>query len=199
MDGDLPFFNESSLGFLNSTPSDPLPPITIVNSKPLEGPFIAPFVPAPYSVIQEAFSFADLSSDDVLVDLGCGDGRILVAALNHLPLKLCIGVELDPVLVSHMSESHQQLIEKGELKILCKDMFTIDHSLDLNGSTIIILYLLPRGLELLKPILNAWLSFNPKVRRIVTITYSIPEWETVCGRQVGNHWLFLYRQQDVQS
>lgn len=197
MDSDLPFSDESSLFFLNSVSSTPLPPITIVNSKPLEGPFIAPFVPAPNAVIQESFLFAQLSSKDVLVDLGCGDARILVAALNYLPLELCIGVELDPVLVSHINESHQDLIQDGKLSIISKDMFTVDHSVDLEGSTIMILYLLPKGLELLKPILHAWLAANSKIRRIVTITYSIPEWETVDGRQVGNHWLFLYRYQDV--
>jgi hypothetical protein len=194
MTSDLPFHNENSLGFLNSVSTTPLPPLSIVNSKPLEGPFIAPFVPAPYSVIQESFSFAQLSSADVLVDLGCGDARILVAALKHLPCK-CIGIELDPVLVSHINESHQELIKNGKLNILCKDMFTVDINVDLENSTIMILYLLPRGLELLRPILHSWLSANPKDRRIVTITYSIPEWETVDGLQVGNHWLFLYRHQ----
>jgi hypothetical protein len=54
MDSDLPFFNEDSLGFLNSS-TVPLPPISIVNPKTLEGPFIAHFVPAPYSVIQNHF------------------------------------------------------------------------------------------------------------------------------------------------
>lgn len=194
---DFPFSSEVSLTFLTSGSSDPLPPITIVNSKPLEGPFIAPFVPAPFSVIQESFQFAELLSDDVLVDLGCGDARILVAALNYLPLKLCIGVELDPVLVSHINDSHQEFIQEGKMLILCKDMFTIDHSIDLEYSTIMILYLLPRGLELLKPMLHSWLSSNPKIRRIITITYSIPGLDAVDGRQVGNHWLFLYRYQDV--
>ena len=133
----------------------------------------------------------------MLVDLGCGDAGILVAALDYLPLK-CIGVELDPVLVEHINQSHHELIQNGKLCILCKDMFTVNHSVELDKSTIMILYLLPRGLELLRPILHSWLAANPNERRIVTITYSIPEWETVDERQVGNHWLFLYRHQDAR-
>ena len=190
--------NEPSLAkLLNPITSEPLPPVTIVNSKPLEGPFIAPFVPAPQAVIDAAFRFADLSATDILADLGCGDGRILVSALNYLPLKLCIGIELDPILVAHINQSQQLLIQSGKLMILCKDMFTIDQAVDLKDSTLLILYLLPRGLDLLKPILHIWLSANPIVRRIITITYSIPDWNTKRGQQIGKHWLFLYTFNDL--
>ena len=85
-------------------------PKTIVNSKPLDDtPFVAPYVPCTDYMVENALDFAKIRNNiDVLVDLGCGDGRILKAALSNNRLnkpKLCIGIELDPYLAEHARDN----------------------------------------------------------------------------------------------
>lgn len=81
----------------------------IVNSQPLDDtPFVAPYVPCTDHIAREALSFAAIvHGKDVLVDLGCGDGRILriAASSKDAAPRLCVGVELDPYLAQHARES----------------------------------------------------------------------------------------------
>jgi hypothetical protein len=93
--------------------------------------------------------------------------------------------------------------EECKLELLEKDMFTVD----LVGleATVLILYLLPAGLEKLKSNLSHWLTTPSQngPKRVVTITYSIPDWNPVKGREVeirdsvSAHWLFYYTSESI--
>lgn len=157
-------------------------------------PFIAPFVPCPGEVIPHALEIAEIKADDTVVDLGCGDARILREAI-HLqpPPRALIGVELDPHLCKHARQNAAQSLlaindissprrRRVQFTIYEQDMFTVD--LERLGATVLILYLLPAGLAKLSPTLRQWLNSkssdgNRRIRerrRIVTINYAIPEW-----------------------
>lgn len=148
---------------------------------------------------------------------GCGDARVLLSALSSSsPPRQCIGVELDPHLVEHIqsSETAAPFLQTSKLIIQQKDMFKVD--LDEIGTTAMVLYLLPGGLNKLKPQLERWLkgsNDSQTKRRIVTITYSITGWEPRHGKQTAvepgtqkhapmggstgvSQWLFYY---DVAS
>ena len=145
---------------------------TLVNSQPLENtPFIAPYVPINHLVCLKAIQVANLNPQDVLVDLGCGDGRILQQAMETLskPSK-AIGVEYDPLLIAHIRKEYPWM------EVIHADMFTID--LSALGATVLILYLLPAGLSKLRPLLAEWLS-QDSLFRVVTVGYAIPEWDPV--------------------
>ena len=195
----LPFSSVDELP--SNYESTDLPPLTLVNSKPLDelGPFIAPYVPCHEYVIQKALKFSKLCDQDILLDLGCGDARILIAAMemaNH-PRK-CIGVELDPVLARLIRSRHGQSIQSEKLVLLETDMFSI-HISDLDA-TVMILYLLPGGLDKLKGAFLAWFDADSAAptKRIITITYSIPGWEPEHAEEVilpnglNRQWLFFY-------
>ncbi|KAJ3054964.1 hypothetical protein HK097_000189 [Rhizophlyctis rosea] len=148
--------------------------------------FIAPYVPCHPDVGAAAVSFARVSSQDVLVDLGCGDARVLLSALSSTtPPQRCIGVELDPHLVEHIQSLPEAKphIDSSTLTILEQDMFKVNLS-DLKA-TAMILYLLPAGLEKLKSQLETWLRDDggAQKKRIVTITYSITGWEPHHAKQ----------------
>ncbi|KAI9144767.1 hypothetical protein BKA69DRAFT_1122194 [Paraphysoderma sedebokerense] len=202
MDG-LPF--QSSDALPNDIPDKPNPiPFTIVNSRPLsDTEYIAPYVPCSNHIVQAALDFATVSAEDVLIDLGCGDGRILFAALlRDVAPKQTIGVELDPYLFNHCITQSSKSEYQSKQSWLNQDMFTVD-LISLNCS-VSILYLLPQGLDKLKPQLTAWLQNCPK-NRVVTINYSIPDWEPVTGSHVKNEpgktgmWLFLYNSQSIRG
>ncbi|RKO91816.1 hypothetical protein BDK51DRAFT_17561 [Blyttiomyces helicus] len=182
-DDALPFSSSEDLPRDIPAPKNPIP-FTLVNSRPMEGtPFVAPYVPCHVDVATAALRFAHVGVEDVLIDLGCGDARILIAALTTPPSPHhCIGIELDPHLASHIRSSHAALISSSRLQILEADMFGVDMA-EL-GATVAVVYLLPAGLEKLKPALRAWLEGDAARRRVVTITYSVPGWEPRKGVEV---------------
>ncbi|MCX8187937.1 MAG: class I SAM-dependent methyltransferase [Nitrososphaeria archaeon] len=104
-----------------------------------------PFVPSPHDVVQRMLSLADPHPDELLVDLGSGDGRIVIAASRDYRCK-SIGVEVDRALIDYSRRKISRLgllnarIVKGDL-----------HEFDFADADVVTLYLLPKTLEALKP------------------------------------------------
>jgi len=111
------------------------------------------FVPTPQDVVDKMLELAKVTKDDLLYDLGCGDGRIVVTAAQRYGCR-AIGYDIDPERVKESLENVERN-EVGHLvRIEQKDIFT----LDLSESDVITLYLLPSlnvklipQLEKLKP------------------------------------------------
>lgn len=166
---------------------------TLVNTMPLDGTkFIAPFVKCTNSLARHAISFAKITPDDVILDLGCGDGQLLWTTLREVSPRKLIGVELDPFLFERATE-----LRKGcaaDVELIHGDMFAFDY--DAAGVTVMILYLLPAGLEKLKPKLLSWLS---KGNRVITIRYEIPELKAVSWKPDDEKYtLFKYFSNELQ-
>ncbi|KAI8838644.1 hypothetical protein BC829DRAFT_404371 [Chytridium lagenaria] len=153
---------------------------TLVNSIPLDGSgFIAPFVPVSEEVAEAALNTSIL---DQMI-LSCGDGRILERALAFpVPPSRCIGVELDPFLAEHIRTDICPKYPGDILQIIEKDMFDVD--LESIKATALCLYLLPKGLERLRENHCDSLPKSSPQRRVVTITYSIPELECTYSRDL---------------
>ncbi len=97
------------------------------------------FVPTPQEVVDKMLEIAEVEKGDVLYDLGCGDGRIVVTAAARYGCR-AVGYDIDP---QRIKESLLNVKENnvGHLvKIEQKDIFT----LDLSEASVITLYLLPR-------------------------------------------------------
>jgi len=111
------------------------------------------FVPTPQDVVDRMLELAEVKKDDLVYDLGCGDGRIVVTAAKRYGCK-AVGYDIDPERVEESLENVQKN-EVGHLvRIERKDIFT----LDLSRANVITLYLLPSlnvklipQLEKLKP------------------------------------------------
>lgn len=96
------------------------------------------FVPTPQVAVDRMLELAELKPDDVLYDLGCGDGRIVVTAAKRFGVR-AVGVDIDPLRVA---ESRRNVKTNGVerlVKILMQDIFTLDFS----EATVVTLYLLP--------------------------------------------------------
>jgi len=96
------------------------------------------FVPTPQDVVDKMLELAQVTKDDLLYDLGCGDGRIVVTAAKRYGCK-AVGYDIDSVRVKESLEN----VEKNNVGHLAaieqKDIFT----LDLSEANVITLYLLP--------------------------------------------------------
>jgi len=96
------------------------------------------FVPTPPEAVDKMLELAQVKKDDLLYDLGCGDGRIVVSAAKKYGCK-AVGYDIDP---NRVRESRKNVVENkvGNLaKIEQADVFT----LDLSDANVVTLYLLP--------------------------------------------------------
>jgi SAM-dependent methyltransferase len=97
------------------------------------------FVPTPQEVVDRMIELAQVSKDDVVYDLGCGDGRIVVTAAKKHGCK-AIGFDIDP---KRVKESRENVSKNG-----VEDLVTIKNAdifeLDLTPASVVTLYLLPQ-------------------------------------------------------
>ena len=145
----------------------------------------APFVSSPQDVVRKMLEVAKASKDDVLCDLGCGDGRILTTAVKDFGVKAAVGYEIREDLFKTASAEvqKQNLLEK--VRIFNKDLF----SADLKETTLITLYLTTYANERLKPKLRA--EARPG-SRIVSHDFMINGWKPTRKENYNEHTIYVY-------
>jgi tRNA G37 N-methylase Trm5 len=126
------------------------------------------FVPTPQPVVERMLELAKVTKDDVVYDLGCGDGRIVVTAAKKYGCK-AVGFDIDPQRVKESLENVRKNNVENLVKIEQKDIFT----LDLSGASVITLYLLTSLNEKLVPQLQ---KMKPG-SRVVSHSFEIPGYE----------------------
>jgi uncharacterized protein (TIGR03000 family) len=111
------------------------------------------YVPTPQEVVDRMLELADIKKGDVVYDLGCGDGRIVVTAAKKYGVK-AVGFDINPERVKESLENVQRNHVENLVTIKKADIFT----LDLREANVVTLYLLPSlnvklmpQLEKLKP------------------------------------------------
>jgi SAM-dependent methyltransferase len=114
--------------------------------KPLEDEDRALFVGTPPSVVDQMLKLARVSKDDLVYDLGCGDGRIVVAAALQYGCR-AVGFETAPSQLRKANENVRRSGVEELVRIENKDIF----KLDLRDASVITLYLLPEMNERLLP------------------------------------------------
>ena len=143
---------------------------------------LAPFNPTSPAAIQIALRLANVLATDVVFDIGCGDGRFVIAAAEG-GATTCVGVEYDAELVDRARKSVFEKNLEGKVTILHEDACQVDISSGIFGSylawillthilaTVIFVYLVPKGLALMQEQLH--LAFE-RGCRIVSYIFSIP-------------------------
>jgi len=96
------------------------------------------FVPTPQEVVNKMLEMAEIKEGDLLYDLGCGDGRIVVTAARKYGIK-AVGFDIDPVRVEESLENVRKNKVEHLVTIKQADVFT----LDLREANVVTLYLLP--------------------------------------------------------
>ncbi len=129
---------------------------------------VAPWIPSTREVIVEALKLAKASSNDVVYDLGAGDGRVLVIAAKEFGSR-CVGVEIDERLCGVIEVAVKYHDVDDKVKVVCKDFFSVS----LHDATIVYMYLYRSINEELASKLDKELRMGS---RIVTIDFPIPGW-----------------------
>ncbi len=117
-------------------------------SKPMRSPDVV-YVGTPYDLISKMLQMANVKKGDLVYDLGCGDGRMLILAAQKYGCR-GVGYDIDPERVRAATENVARNHVQNLVKILQADMFT----LDLSKATVFPLYLLPEMNRKLLPQLD---------------------------------------------
>jgi SAM-dependent methyltransferase len=153
---------------------------------------LAPYLATPREVVEKMLQMAKVDGNDVLYDLGCGDGRIVITAAKKYGAR-GVGVDIDP---ERIRESLRGAREAGVDKLV---EFRLEDATktDLSEATVLALYLLPESNALLRPKFEKQLKPGTYV---VTHNYRIPGWEDkeIDAVSMGdlrgkNHTIFLYQ------
>jgi ubiquinone/menaquinone biosynthesis C-methylase UbiE len=140
---------------------------------------LAPFVTSPQPIIDRMLELAGLKPGEVLYDLGCGDGRILVSAVKKFGAK-AVGVEMSEPLVKQATNNiHSQGIQ-DQARIIQADMMGVDVS----AAQVVTLYLLTDANDLLKPKLEKELKPGA---RVVSLEFKVRGWKPARVDKVEAH------------
>ena len=128
-----------------------------------------PYVPTPNEVVEQMLQLANVSGDDVLYDLGSGDGRIPITAAQKFATR-ATGVEINPELVEQSRGNAQNAGVAERVRFLQQDLFQTD----LSEATVVTLYLLPDVNLKLRP--KLFQELKPGTR-IVSHYFDMGEWK----------------------
>ncbi len=149
---------------------------------------IAPFVPSPMEVVQRMLELAELKPGEVLYDLGCGDGRIVLTAAKDFGSK-AVGVDLNAMLINEARNKAEKLGLSEAAQFIDGDMFEVD----LTSADVVTMYLLTAANEKVRPKLESELRIGA---RVVTHDFPITNWSRQrrldFNVESGKHVLYLY-------
>ena len=142
-------------------------------------------------VVDRMLEMANLKPGETLYDLGCGDGRILIAAVQKYQVK-AVGVEISPKLVTKAMTSIAKAGLESRARVIQGDLLTAD----LNGADVVTIYLATESNEQLRPRLEKYLKPGA---RVVSHDYPVPGWKPAKIDKSESHLIFFYEMPPVKN
>lgn len=143
-----------------------------------------PFVPSDARLIELMLDMANVTSKDILYDLGCGDGRIVVAAAKQRGTH-GVGVDLDPVRVGDAMELAANMGVEYLVDFIEADL----RAVDVSKASVVMLYLLDHVNVEIKPKLLKELKPGS---RIVSNTFDMGDWQPDKQLCYKHHNVFMW-------
>lgn len=141
------------------------------------------YVPSPQEVVDEMLKLGAVQKTDVVYDLGCGDGRIVVSAAKLGARG--VGIDIDPERIKEANDNAQREGVTELVTFRNEDLFATD----LNPATVVTLYLLPATLTRLRP--KLWKELRPGTR-IVAHDFDLGDWQPERTVEFEGHRLFFW-------
>jgi uncharacterized protein (TIGR03000 family) len=153
--------------------------------------FIA-YVPTPYPVVEAMLRLAEVREGDVVYDLGCGDGRIVVAAVSQFKAKRGVGVDLDPERIKDSKANAKAAKVEDKVEFRQEDVLKLKN---LREASVVLLYLGDDVNLRLRPILQKTLKPGA---RVVSHRFNMGDWQplktvTVKDRDGVGYELHLWK------
>jgi predicted RNA methylase len=144
------------------------------------------YVPTPEAVVDAMLKLAKVGKNDVVYDLGCGDGRIVITAAKQFGAR-GVGIDIDP---KRIEESNANALLAGvtdRVKFLHTDLFA--DSTNLSEATVVTLYLLPSlNVKLMPKLLR---ELKPGTR-IVSNSFDMGDWKADQEIEVDSRTIYFW-------
>ena len=153
---------------------------------------IVPFVATPMDIVRKMLDMAQVDEEDILYDLGCGDGRIVIAAAAEYGAH-SVGIDLEPQRIKESNSNAESTEVKDNVEFRLEDALRADFS----EATVVTLYLLMETNGQLRPHLERQLKSGAYV---VAHNYPVPGWAsklidyvTMKSEDGEEHSIYLYQ------
>ena len=148
-----------------------------------------PYVPTPKHVAREMLKLAQVGPGDVVYDLGAGDGRIVIMAVEEFGAERAVGIEIRGDLVQIARDEVKKRGLEDKVEIVQADALEVP----LGDATVVTMFLLPDLMEALRPKLERELREGA---RVVSHEYIMAKWKPVKEVKLEDehmfHHLYLY-------
>ncbi|WP_119680480.1 SAM-dependent methyltransferase [Indioceanicola profundi] len=150
-------------------------------SGPAAAQYDVPYVPTPQPVVDAMLEMGEVSGDDYLIDLGSGDGRIVVTAASRFGTP-GMGVDMNPVRIQESNANAEAAGVTDKVEFKQQDLFKTD----ISKATVLTMYLLPQVNLRLRPVILDTLEPGT---RVVSHAFDMGDWEpdetrTVDGKRI---------------
>jgi predicted RNA methylase len=135
--------------------------------------------PTPVKHVRNMLNLADVNENDIVYDLGSGDGRVLLIALEECRVKRAVGIELD---LFQVKKSRKLLNNNSGAEIRHGDLFNAD----INEATVITFYLSKEYNKTLKE------KLQKLDVRIVSYSFPVDGWQPIEVKKIDNKMIYLY-------
>jgi uncharacterized protein (TIGR03000 family) len=157
-----------------------------------------PYVSTPENVVEEMLKLAGVKEGDIVYDLGCGDGRIVVTAVKLFKAKRGVGIDIDPERIEEARQAAKDARVENQVEFREADILKLK---DLSEASVVTLYLLPDINEKIKPVLRKTLKPGA---RVVSHDFDMGDWKPLKTEHIkdGSSWdhtLYLWHVEAVKK
>ena len=146
---------------------------------------LAPYVSSPNKVVDRMLELANVRPGETVYDLGCGDGRILIAAVKNYKAK-AVGVEISPKLAAQATDRIRREGISSDARVIQGDLLKADFA----GADVVTIYLATSLNAQLRPRMEKLLKPGS---RVVSHDYAVPGWKpSKIEEEEGKHLIYLY-------
>jgi ubiquinone/menaquinone biosynthesis C-methylase UbiE len=142
------------------------------------------YVPTPQNVVDAMLKLARVHSGDVIYDLGCGDGRIVVTAAKQFGVR-GIGIDINPERIAEARENARSNGVTDRVTFRNEDLFEAD----IKEASVVTLYLLTSLNLKLRP--KLWRDLKPGTR-IVSHSFDMGDWKPEKQMEVDGHTIYFW-------
>ena len=152
-------------------------------AQPARSPDV-PYVPTPQEVVDAMLKLGEVKQGDVLYDLGCGDGRIVITAAKSHGAR-GVGIDINPERIREATENARTQGVSDRVKFMQADLFEAD----IKDATVVTLYLLPSINLKLRP--KLWSDLKPGTR-IVSHSFDMGDWAPEKKVEVNGRYIYFW-------
>jgi predicted O-methyltransferase YrrM len=142
------------------------------------------YMPTPYEIVEKMLNMANVRNSDLVYDLGCGDGRVVIMAAKERGAT-GVGVDLDPVRIRESEENARKAGVADRVRFFQQDLFKTE----IGEATVVMLYLWPEVNIRLRPKLFAELKPGT---RILSHNHDMGEWKPDQYAEISKHRIYYW-------